>query len=110
MPIASWLRGYLEARRQPGGLIVANPDEKAFASGFTRKAIRRANDICAIKGLTSHHLRGTIATLMSEAGVPIQTVQRVVRQKSFTTTIRYLEINLGQAAQAQEPIGGLAKL
>jgi len=69
------------------------PDGKAFASGFARQAIRRANDTCAIKGITPHRLRGTFATLMSEACVPIQTVQRVMRHKSFTTTMGYLDKN-----------------
>jgi integrase/recombinase XerC len=110
VPMAGWLREHLEARRQHSGLIVARPDGQAFASGFARQAIRRANDTCAIKGITPHRLRGTFATLMSEAGVPIQTVQRVMRHKSFTTTMGYLEKNLDVAADAQEEIGNLANL
>ena len=86
------------------------PDGKAFASGFARQAIRRANDTCAIKGITLHRLRGTFATLMYEAGVPIQTVQRVMRHKSFTTTMGYLEKNLDVAVQAQERISQIARL
>jgi len=108
VPMADWLRGHLEARRQPVGLIVAKPNGQAFASGFARQAIHRANDTCAIKGITPHRLRGTFATLMSEAGVPIQTVQRVMRHKSFTTTMGYLERNLDVAAQAQERISASA--
>ena len=110
VPMAEWLREHLDARYQPAGLIVAKPNGQAFASGFARQAIRRANDICAIKGITPHRLRGTFATLMSEAGVPIQTVQRVMRHKSFTTTMGYLEKNLHLAAEAQERISKIAKL
>ena len=110
VPMAEWLREHLEARRQPSGLIVARPDGQAFSSGFARQAIHRANDTCAVKGITPHRLRGTFATLMSEAGVPIQTVQRVMRHKSFTTTMGYLEKNLDVAAQAQERISATAGL
>jgi len=110
LPMATWLREHLEGRRQPAGLIVAKPDGQAFASGFARQAIRRANDACAVKGITPHRLRGTFATLMSEAGVPIQTVQRVMRHKSFTTTMGYLEKNLDIAALAQERISAIAGL
>ena len=110
VPMAGWLRDHLEARRQPAGLIVARPDGKSFASGFARQAIRTANASCAIKGITPHRLRGTFATLMSEAGVPIQTVQRVMRHKSFTTTMGYLEKNLDVAAHAQERISSIAGL
>lgn len=110
LPMATWLREHLEKRRQPTGLIVTRPDGQAFASGFARQAIRRANDTCAVKGITPHRLRGTFATLMSEAGVPIQTVQRVMRHKSFTTTMGYLEKNMDVAAQAQERISAIAGL
>lgn len=110
VPMANWLREHLKARCQLAGLIVAKPDGKAFASGFARQAIRRANDTCAIKGITPHRLRGTFATLMSEAGVPIQTVQRVMRHKSFTTTMGYLEKNLDVAVQAQERISQIGRL
>jgi len=110
VPMANWLREHLKARCQPAGLIVAKPDGKAFASGFARKAIRRANNTFAIKRITPHRLRGTFATLMSEVGVPIQTVQRVMRHKSFTTTMGYLEKNLDVAVQAQERISQIGRL
>ena len=110
VPIAGWLRDHLGARRQAAGLIVAKPDGQAFASGFARQAIRLANDTCAIKGITPHRLRGTFATLMSEAGVPIQTLQRVMRHKSFITTMSYLEKNLDVATEALEEIGTAANL
>jgi len=105
VPMAGWLREHLEARRQHSGLIVARPDGQAFSAGFARQAIRCANAACTVKGITPHRLRGTFATLLSEAGVPIQTVQKVMRHKSFTTTMGYLEKNLDAAAQAQEKIG-----
>jgi integrase/recombinase XerC len=47
---------------------------------------------------------------MSEAGVPIQTVQRIMRHKSFTTTMGYLETNLNVAVIAQEQISRKANL
>jgi len=110
VPMAGWLREHLQEQRKPAGLIVVRADGQAFAPGFARQAIRKANDTCAIKGITPHRLRGTFATLMSEAGVPIQTVQRVMRHKSFTTTMGYLEKNLDLAAQAQERISEVAGL
>lgn len=110
VPMAGWLREHLEARRQHTGLIVTRPDGQAFTSGFARQAIRTANAACTVKGTTPHRLRGTFATLLSEAGVPIQTVQKVMRHKSFTTTMGYLEQNLDVAAQAQERISAIAGL
>jgi integrase len=108
IPMPAWLRAHLEPRRQVAGLIVAKDNGEPFAPGFAREAMRRANDACAIKGITPHRLRGTFATLLSEAGVPIQTVQKVMRHKSFTTTMGYLERNFDTAVRAQERISELA--
>jgi len=54
------------------------------------------------RGIMKHRMFGTFATLMSETGVPVQTIQRVMRHKSPVTTMGYLEKNLDLAARAQE--------
>jgi integrase/recombinase XerC len=77
---------------------------------IARQAIRQANDTCANKSSMPHRLRGTFATLMSEAGVPIQTVQRVMRHKNFTTTMGYLEKIFDVAVHVQERISVTAGL
>ncbi|MFC0573367.1 tyrosine-type recombinase/integrase [Paraburkholderia solisilvae] len=58
----------------------------------------------------AHRLRGTFATLLSEHGTPVQTIQRVLRHKDVRTTLGYLESDLAHAARAQARIaeqGGL---
>jgi len=87
---------------------VAGLDGQAFTPGFAGPTIRRANDTSTIKAITPHAFSETFATLMSEAGVPIQTVQRVMRHKSFTTTMGYLEKNLEVAVHTQVRIGEIA--
>ena len=105
VPMPAWLREHLEPLRQAEGLVVTKPNGQAFASGFARQAMRRANKACSVKGITPHRLRGTFATLLSEAGVPIQTIQKVMRHKSHATTMGYLEKNLDTAARAADVIG-----
>ena len=104
VPMPGWLREHLAPRRQMEGLIVTKASGQAFAPGFARQVIRRANKACSIKGITPHRLRGTFATLLSEEGVPIQTIQRVMRHKNHATTMGYLEKNLDTAARAQNDI------
>jgi len=104
VPMPDWLREHLQPRRQVEGLIVTKPNGQAFAPGFARTAMRVANAACAIKGITPHRLRGTFATLLSEAGVPIQTIQQVMRHKHHATTMGYLEKNLDKAVLAQNVI------
>jgi integrase/recombinase XerC len=105
VPMARWLCDYLAPMRQVEGLVVAKASGEAFRAGFTRQVLRQANTACSIKGITPHRLRGTFATLLSEEGVPIQTIQRVMRHKSHATTMGYLEKNLDTAARAADVIG-----
>lgn len=107
VPIASWLLDHLAPLRRDSGLIAAHEDGDQFGEGFAREVMYRANLECKTRGITPHRLRGTFATLLSEAGVPIQTIQKVMRHKSYGTTMGYLEKDLGTAAQAQERIGGI---
>lgn len=110
VPMPRWLREHLEPLRQVEGLVVTKANGQAFGAGFTRQVLRRANVACAIKGITPHRLRGTFATLLSEEGVPIQTIQKVMRHKSYTTTMSYLEKDLDTAVRAADVIGEKAGL
>lgn len=105
VPMADWLIEHLQkVGRQPEGLIALREDGKPHAEGFARSVMQVANARCKTKGITPHRLRGTFATMLSEAGVPIQTIQKVMRHKSPLTTMAYLEKNLATAADAQAVI------
>lgn len=103
--LPTWLREHLQPSRQAEGLIACRPDGQPFAPGFARNAMRKANAACQVIGITPHRLRGTFATLLSENGVPVQTIQRVMRHKHVATTLGYLEVNLSIATTAQNRIG-----
>lgn len=105
VPIPGWLLEHLEPMRQDAGLISPRANGTQLPAGFARSAMLAANDACMVKGITPHRLRGTFATLLSEAGVPIQTIQKVLRHKHPMTTMAYLEKNLDTAALAQNRIG-----
>lgn len=105
-----WLVDYLKPRRRADGLIVCKPDGSEYARSFARAAIRVANGICATKGITPHRLRGTIATLMSESGAPVQSIQAYLRHKDVRTTMAYLEKNTDLITTAQAKIAEKAGL
>lgn len=44
LPVPSWPIDYLTPARQPSGLILAKPNGKPYAAGFTRAAMLDAND------------------------------------------------------------------
>jgi integrase/recombinase XerC len=104
VPMPAWLAEHLQDARAGSGLIAQRADGSQHPSGFSRDAMMAANKACGIKGLTPHRLRGTFATLLSEAGVPIQMIQAVMRHKSPMTTMNYLEKNLATATAGQERI------
>jgi integrase/recombinase XerC len=108
IPVPVWLLEYLRRSRRSSGPIVSAERRRAFAPGFARRVMEAANASCGIKGLTPHRLRGTFATLLSEQGVPVQTIQRMLRHKDVRTTMHYLEENLEIAARAQHEIAARA--
>ncbi len=104
IPVPPWLVDYLLPMRLPSGLIVAKANGKPFASGFTRTAMLAANKAVGAPHITAHRLRGTFATLLSESGVPVQSIQRALRHKNLTTTAAYLEVNMDTVAEGQRRI------
>lgn len=105
VPMADWLIAHLAPLRRESGLIAPRLDARQLPAGFSRNAMARANAACEVVGITPHRLRGTFATMLSEAGVPLQTIQEVMRHKHPMTTIGYLETNLDTAAKAVNEIG-----
>ena len=104
IPMPGWIAERLGTIRSATGLIVARRNGRQLPAGYPRHAIRAANAACGIEGITSHRLRGTFATLLSEEGTPIQTIQAIMRHKDAKTTMAYLEVNHDRAAQAQDRI------
>jgi integrase/recombinase XerC len=93
IPVPDWLIDYLTPRRQASGLIISKRNGLPLPPGFMRNAMLRANKACEAPHITPHRLRGTFATMLGEAGTPIQEIQRVLRHKSILTTAAYLEPN-----------------
>lgn len=110
LPMLPWLIDYLTPLRRAEGLIACQRDGRPYGAAFARAAIRSANATCATKGITPHRLRGTIATLMSEAGAPIQSIQAYLRHKDVRTTMAYLEKNMDLITKAQAEIAEKAGL
>ncbi|MDQ1817325.1 tyrosine-type recombinase/integrase [Massilia sp. CCM 9210] len=104
VPMPRWLVAYLAPQRRPQGLIAPGKQGRALPDGFARYAMRRANAATSLTGITPHRLRGTCATLMSEEGTPIQTIQAIMRHKDPKTTMGYLEVNMDVASRAQDRI------
>lgn len=100
IPVPDWLMVWLETRKADLGLVLGEQRPR----GFTRKAIAGANTAVGTPGISAHRLRGTFATLHSEAGTPIQTIQAMLGHKSATTTMLYLEAHREKAETQQAEV------
>jgi len=104
MPVPDWLVSYLQPLRQQDGLIVTSKRGKQRRAGFASPSIKAANAAVGVIGVTPHRLRGTYATMLSEAGVPVQNIQQLLRHKNVNTTIGYLEVDFSQGVRGQAQI------
>ncbi|CAL8474569.1 tyrosine-type recombinase/integrase [Caballeronia sp. S22] len=104
IPVPEWLLDYLAPKRLTDGLMLVKPNGKPFGPGFTRTAMLAANKAVGAPHITAHRLRGTFATLLSESGVPVQSIQRALRHKNLMTTAAYLEVDMGTVSQGQRRV------
>ncbi|MBE9144893.1 tyrosine-type recombinase/integrase [Planktothrix mougeotii] len=114
IPVLDELRGYLERYKPeagkiwlfPGGIFREdqtthiNPDS---ASRVLRKAFERVN----IDGASSHSMRRTALTQMSNAGIPLRTIQEISGHRNLEQLQNYLEI---QPEQVKGAIATLSML
>ena len=111
LPVHPDLQIHLKARPNRLGLVLPRVDDKGnvktHTQGFTKKAIRRASEVIGMSGLSPHSLRRTAATLMHKAGVGIKTIQRQMRHKDISTTLRYVQVGLDELVEAQQKVWGV---
>lgn len=100
IPVPDWLMTWLLTRKADLGLVIG----EQRPAGFTRKAMAGANEEVGTPGISAHRLRGTFATLHSEAGTPIQVIQQMLGHKSPTTTMLYLEAHREKAEEQQAKV------
>lgn len=117
LDLPEWLSDYLgKLGKKTSGLIIPSAlvDEEGretpHRAGFTKKTIHRVSKTLGIVGLTPHRLRATFATLHSDAGTPTPEVQRMLRHKNISTTMRYVETGRQSLIEAQRKVAEAMKL
>ena len=100
VPLAGTVRALVDpltAGRSPADLLLVRADGRSFDRWRQRTALRRAaraaglspTDLADLDDLGPHTLRATAATLLLDAGVPVDHVQALLGHASPTTTQRY---------------------
>ena len=117
LDLPDWLAEYLRnLGKKTSGLIIPSAlldeeeRETPHRAGFTKKTIHRVSKTLGIIGLTPHRLRATFATLHSDAGTPTPEVQRMLRHKNISTTMRYVETGRLSLQESQRKVAEAMKL
>lgn len=74
--------------------------EKVLSRNAADRILRQACKDLSIQGASTHSFRRTALTTMSNAGIPLRTIQKISGHTSLEVLQRYLEVNDEQLYQA----------
>ena len=91
-----------------------NPFVFCNEDGLHRKSVdrafKRALEASGVKNFKFHDLRHTGSSYLAMDGVPIKTIQELLRHKYLTTTLRYAHLSPVHKQQAIEKLSNIIKL
>jgi integrase/recombinase XerD len=104
--LAQELRTYLNGRRS-GFVFESNRSDK-YTTRYVQKVVKDAAQQAGIdKNVTPHRLRASVATILLDAGMLLDQVQKFLRHKRITTTQIYAETSLhGMSDNYVRALGG----
>jgi len=111
--VPDWVLSKLVALpRSVSGLIFPGQNGKPHPQGWLRRALARGGR--AVPGLVgtlgNHRLRASFATLHAAACTPISDIKAMMGHQNISTTMSYIEDDLGQQKAAQERLSLLLKV
>lgn len=106
IPVSSRVREIVESRLGGEWLFPSRTGRPYSVDGI-RSIFYRARDRAGLRPFTVHDLRRTAATRMLRAGVPIPTIQQILRHKSLEMTMRYLGVTQSSLQAAVDAIDKL---
>jgi len=104
--LAQELRTYLNGRRT--GYVFESNCLKPYTSRYVQRLVHEAAQQAGIeKDVTPHRLRASVATILLDAGMPLDQVQKFLRHKRISTTQIYAETSLqGMSENYIRALGG----
>ena len=90
--LAQELRTYLNGRH---GYVFESNRANRYTTRYVQRLVQVAAQEAGInKHVTPHRLRASVATILLDAGMPLDQVQKFLRHKRITTTQIYAETSL----------------
>jgi integrase/recombinase XerD len=91
--LAQELRTHLNGRRT--GYVFESNRSSQYTTRYVQRLVHDAAQRAGInKHVTPHRLRASVATILLDAGMPLDQVQKFLRHKRITTTQIYAETSL----------------
>lgn len=88
------------------GLICPGKKGEPRAHDFTARYIRRAAKAVGLsETLTDHRLRASFANILNKKGVPLPTIQKLMRHSKVETTMIYIETREDEMRTAINLVG-----
>ena len=114
IPVLDELRGYLQKYKPEAGKIWLFPggtfrddQNHHITSDSGARILRKAFEQTGIDGASSHSMRRTALTQMSNAGIPLRTIQEISGHRNLEQLQQYLEV---QPEQVRGAIASLSML
>jgi integrase/recombinase XerD len=114
IPVLDELRGYLQKYKPEAGKIWLFPggtfrddQNHHITSDSGARILRKAFEQTGIDGASSHSMRRTALTQMSNAGIPLRTIQEISGHRNLEQLQQYLEV---QPEQVRGAIAALSML
>lgn len=106
--LAQELRTHLNGRRT--GYVFESNRSCPYTTRYLQRLVHDAARRAGIdKHVTPHRLRASVATLLLDAGMPLDQVQKFLRHKRITTTQIYADTSLhGMSEHYIQALGGKA--
>ena len=99
IPVLDELRGYLEKYKPEAGKLWLFPggtfrddQNHHITSDSGARILRKAFEQTGIDGASSHSMRRTALTQMSNAGIPLRTIQEISGHRNLEQLQQYLEV------------------
>ena len=108
--LAQELRTHLNGRRT--GYVFESNRSNQYTTRYVQRLVHDAAQRAGInRHVTPHRLRASVATILLDAGMPLDQVQKFLRHKRITTTQIYAETSLhGMSENYVRALGGGRKL
>jgi integrase/recombinase XerD len=114
IPVLDELRGYLQKYKPEAGKLWLFPggtfrddQNHHITSDSGARILRKAFEQTGIDGASSHSMRRTALTQMSNAGIPLRTIQEISGHRNLEQLQQYLEV---QPEQVRGAIAALSML